>query len=105
MLLSELLAHALPCRVHELTIDQRVGSGEVDVLERACSPLACTPVLLGVNAVGADRQQLAGRDFPNELGTDRVKRAALGGHGPTIGQAPEYERADAPGITRRVRAL
>ena len=60
--------------------------------------------LLGVHAVGANRDQLAGLDFADQLRADRVQRAALGGDRPAVAvrQPTQHQRPECPtGRARR----
>src|SRR5207245_8806955 len=88
MLARKLLTQPLAGGIHQLTIEQAVGTGEVDVLERARRARGRRRAreLLGVHTVGADRQQLARRYLANELRPDGVERTALGRDRPAVGE-------------------
>src|SRR5690349_19805849 len=105
MLPRKLLTHALARRVDQLAVDQTIGSGEVDELDRACGTLLDRSELFRMQSIWTDRQQLARHHLSNELRADRVQRAAFRGDYPAIGHAPEHKRPDAPRVARGVDAF
>ena len=60
-----------------MAIEERVGAGEIDVLEDTPCGRARLHDLLAMQAVGVDRDELTGPHIADELRADVVQRAGL----------------------------
>ena len=86
-------AHLDPGLVHPAAVDRGVGTGQVDVLEDAALGVGLGEPL-GAQAVGVDRDQLAGLDLTDQAGADDVEGRGLAGHHPAALEPAEDQGPD-----------
>jgi hypothetical protein len=99
----ELAAH----HVHGLPEDDRVRTGEIDVLEGAegvPGPLQLLR-LIGLDAVVIDEDDLAGLHFPDHLRADEVEGAGLRGQTPGAVELPDDQRTETVRVADADEAL
>ena len=101
---GQLAAQRLTGAVHLAPGEDRVGAGEVDLLERAEGGLAGRRALVDlVAALGVEADDLAGADLAHHAGPDRGEGAALGGEAEAaVLQLAQRQRAQAPGVAHAV---
>src|SRR5262245_29258876 len=105
VLARELPPHRLAHGVDVLAPEDRVGPGEVDVLEHAVQPLGRREGPHGAGAGVRDDQDLAWLDVPLALGLHEVERARLRGDHVRVAQPPERERPEAVGVADRIQRV
>ena len=97
-LAGELGAHLLAQIIDVAPGHDRVGPGEVDVLEDAGARRASGEGTVAFDAVGRDGHDLAVLDLAHELGADDVERAGLRCQHIGAVQASQHQRPDADGV-------
>ena len=93
-----------PGGVHAAAGDRGVRPGQVDVLEDAALGLGRGEAR-AAQAVGVDRQQLAGLDLADERRADDVQRGGLAGDHPAAVEPAEHQRAHAVRVAGRVEGV
>ena len=86
-------------------MDDRIGSGEIDVFENARPRRQPGEGEEAPNPVGVDDDDLAVLDVAHELGPDDVERAGLGGEDRPAVEFAEDQRTDAERIARADQLL
>ena len=94
ILLVEFPADPAADIVHEHPVDDRIRTGEVDVLKDAVRPLLRHRDLEAFHFVGIDPDQLAGPDIPDELRAQGVHGNALRCHHVPVIGLPDPEGLD-----------
>ena len=95
-LAGERLAHARARRVHAVTVEPRVRSGEVDELEEAQPRFRLGVPVLAAQTGGVDDDHLARLHVPHVVGTDDVECRGLAGEHPAAALQPtEHQRPEA----------
>ena len=97
-LASQLPTEALTGAVHQLALIDRVGPGEVDLLERAERVLLGHRTLLDAVAVGVQSADFARCEFVDQFGTDGGERTGFRGQQVTALKLAEDQRAETPRI-------
>ncbi len=100
-LLREPLAHAHARTVHLDAADTRVGACEVDVLEDAQSVASGRHGLGRVQPLLVDPDDLARPHVADDVGTDEIEGARLGGDDPVLADLAERQRAKPERVTER----
>src|SRR5690606_36991635 len=95
LLLGEALAGAVPGFVNAPSEDERIGPGEVDVLEDAARGLGLREGEEAAHAVLVDDDELAGLDLAHVLGVEDVVGAGFAREDVGVLQAPQDKRAEA----------
>ena len=97
-LASQLPTEALTGAVHQLPFIDRVGPGEVDLLERAEGALLGHGTLLDAVAVGVQSADFTGCEFVDQFGTDSGERTGFRGEQVTALELAEDQRTETPRI-------
>ena len=104
-LAGELGADRLAHLVDVAAVHDRVGAGEIDVLEDAGPHGLTRREADRFDALVRDDDDLAVLDVAHEAGADDVERAGLGGEDVAAVELAEHERADAERIARADQLL
>jgi hypothetical protein len=94
------LPHLAPRHLRAISLEDRIGPGEVDVLEHAEGPALGLDDLPGLQPARTHRDHLPRGHLTHELGADDVEGTALGGHAGAVAEHAERQRPQAGRVAK-----